>query len=382
MDTIKEIPVVVWGAGGVGRALLQQLRQYETGLAARSGLHFRVVGLADSQRWHFARDGLTHEAISEILTAKLRQKTKPLPAGSRGEQAVAKRRRAIDELKERASRPSPLAMLEQVRAAALGRVMLVDVTAASGLEEALLMALKWGYALVLANKKPLAGAWAQARPFYDHRLVRHEATVGGGQPVVATMRYLRDIHDEVLAIGGQLSGTMGYLCGQMDERVPFSQALAEARLKGYTEPDPREDLSGADVRRKLLILGRMAGWPLEAAQIEVESLVPTALAHLPTAEFMQAAVALDAGLQERVDRAGASGEVLRYTAVVTREGGEVGLKAVPSEGNYVNLKHISYRTRLYDDEPLTLSGKGAGVAMTAGGVLGDMVALGRAWSRF
>ena len=154
-------------------------------------------------------------------------------------------------------------------------------------------------------------------------------------------------------------------------------ALAAAKAHGYTEPDPREDLGGKDVMRKLLILGRMAGWSMEAEEIEVESLYPSALAHLDVNEFMLASLALDPSFQERASAAGAAGEVLRYVAELADGRGRVGLKAVPVESPLANLKYVSFQTGRYDDEPLIIAGKGAGVEMTAAGVLGDMIALAR-----
>jgi homoserine dehydrogenase len=129
--------------------------------------------------------------------------------------------------------------------------------------------------------------------------------------------------------------------------------------------------------RKIMILARMNGWPLEESDIEVESLYPPSLAHLSMAEFMAAAVALDKPMRERVGRAATSGQVLRFVAEVAEGRGSVGLKALPKESPLANLKHISFATRIYDDPPLMVGGKGAGAQMTAQGVLGDMIALAR-----
>jgi homoserine dehydrogenase len=121
------------------------------------------------------------------------------------------------------------------------------------------LALALDYGVVLANKKIFAGPWESAQTYFNNPRIRHESTVGGGQPVIATLRYLLDTNDPVSEIEGQLSGTLGFLCQQLDQDVPFSTAVAEAKARGYTEPDPRDDLGGMDVMRKVLILGRMAG---------------------------------------------------------------------------------------------------------------------------
>lgn len=376
---MTQIPVILFGAGGVGRALLQMIMDTRDLTAVRNQRQFNIVGVADSKHWLLEPEGMSDDRLRDILTAKSSQK--PLPTGKPGEVATTKRRQAIAEELAQKSRPSPVEMLTEAHEAGIRGAILVDVTAVGGMEPALDKALELGYSIALANKKALAGPWETAQKYYNQPRVRHESTVGGGQPVIATMRYLMDIGDEVLEVGGQLSGTLGYLCQRMDEGIPFSQAVAEAKMKGFTEPDPRDDLGGQDVMRKVLILARMAGWPLEEGDIEVESLYPTSLAHLPVHEFMQAIVSLDPVLQRRVDTAGATGQVLRYIAQLTPRGGTVGLQPIPVESPLANLKYISYRTQLYNDEPLLICGKGAGVEMTAGGVLGDMIGLAREGSK-
>lgn len=208
-------------------------------------------------------------------------------------------------------------------------------------------------------------------------MVRHESTVGGGQPVISTMRYLLDTNDPVFEVSGQFSGTLGYIAQRLDEDADFSEAVVEAKMKGYTEPDPREDLGGLDVMRKALILARMAGWELEEADIEVESLYPSSMAHLTVPEFMQAVVALNGSIRDRVQSASAEGNVLRYLAIVNKDGGKVGLAPLAKTDSTANLKFISFDTGNYHDEKLMLIGKGAGVEMTAAGVIGDMIDLAR-----
>ncbi|MCB0032653.1 MAG: hypothetical protein KDE51_01425 [Anaerolineales bacterium] len=372
---MKQIPVILFGAGGVGRTLIRQMIDGRDRIASRANTHFNIVGLADSRRWLLEPEGMDDTYLEAVLAAKANKE--PLPAGKPGEIATAKRRQAIQEQLERESRPSAVEMVQQAYDAGIQNAILVDLTAADGMEDALAQALELGYSIVLANKKPLAGPWERAQRFYNNDRVRHESTVGGGQPVIATMRYLVDIKDEIYEVSGQLSGTLGYLCQRMDEGASYSEAVAEAKMKGYTEPDPREDLGGKDVMRKVLIMGRMAGWPLEESDIEVESLYHDSLANLSVMEFMQATVSMDGKMKERVNTAGASGELLRYIGTVNKDGGTVGLQALPMESPLANLKFIRYHTKLYDEEPMLICGKGAGLEMTAGGVLGDMIALAR-----
>ena len=352
---MKEIPVIILGVGGVGRTLIEQLIKSRDVVAARNGTTFNVVAVADSKHWFFVPEGLTDSELSTIVA-----------------------RKAAGEPIGESPRPADLVkMVEMVHAAGVRKAILVDVTAIGGMEPAMDRALELGYGLALANKKAMAGPWETAQNYYNNRYVRFESTVGGGQPVVATLRYLGDIKDDFYTLEGQLSGTLGFIAQALESGKPFSEALTEAKAKGFTEPDPRDDLSGEDVMRKVLIMGRMAGWPLEAKDIEVESLYDAALADLSVPDFMAAASGMDAGLAERFTTAAANGEKLRYIGRVTAQGGKVGLSALPAASPLANLKYIQFHTRLYDVEPMLICGAGAGLGMTAGGVLGDMIGLAR-----
>ncbi|NKQ36565.1 MAG: homoserine dehydrogenase [Chloroflexi bacterium] len=351
---MKRIPVIVFGAGGVGSALLRQIMDGRERVAARNQCRFDVVAVTDSQSCLFAAAGLDDAAL--------------LAAVERKQQGMV-----VAE----GARPSEIEIIDQVRQAGWEKGIVVDVTAVGGMEPVLDHALASGYGVTLANKKALAGPWQTAQKYFNHPRVRHESTVGGGQPVIATLRYLLDVNDPIYRIEGQMSGTLGFICGQMDGGVLFSRAVREAKEMGYTEPDPREDLSGKDVMRKVMILARMAGWPLEEVDIEVESLYTPELADLSVPDFLEAVATLDETMRLRVATAQMEGMALRYVAEVENGRGIVGLKAVPAGSALSSLKYISFRTGRYDDEPLLIGGKGAGVEMTAAGVLGDMIDLAR-----
>ena len=348
---MKRIPVMIFGVGGVGRALLRQIVAGRDATANRNQLCFDVVGVLDSRSWLWKPAGLTDDQLGALVEAK-------------------ETGRIIGE-----ERPENLAALDYLYASDQEGALVVDVTAADGMEPTLDKALELAYGVVLANKKPLAGPWESARAYYGHSRLRHESTVGGGQPVIAALRYLVDTNDPVFRIEGQLSGTLGYICGRLDEGVPFSKALSEAKEKGYTEADPREDLGGRDVVRKIMILGRMAGWPLEEDDIEVEVLYDQGLSALSVEAFIEASAAMDPSFAERVSAARSAGKVLRYAAEVADGKGSVGLKPVPACSALAGMKYIGFQTARYDDEPLVIGGKGAGVEMTAAGVYGDMIAL-------
>ncbi len=350
---MKQVPVVLFGVGGVGSAVVRQLVNGRIPTHTRNHLHFNILAVADSRTWRMNPAGLSDAELLAIVAAKANGQ----PVGE--------------------ARPSTLQIINLLAEAGIEQAIVVDVTAVTGLEATLDRALELGYGVVLANKKAFAGPWATAQRYFNHPRVRHESTVGGGQPVIATLRYLLDTNDPIYEVEGQLSGTLGFICRQLDQDMPFSQAVAEAKARGYTEPDPRDDLGGMDVMRKVMILGRLAGWPLEAGDIEVESLYTPELAGLSVPDFMVQVSTLDEAMRQRVLAARAEGQVLRYVAHVTNGRGTVGLRAVPASSALANLKYVSIRTGHYDDEPLMICGKGAGVEMTAAGVVGDMVDLVR-----
>src|SRR5690606_41974687 len=167
----------------------------------------------------------------------------------------------------------------------------------------------------------------------------YEATVGAGLPVIQTLKDLVETGDEIENISGIFSGTLAYLFNVFDGKRPFSEIVREARARGYTEPDPRDDLSGMDVARKAVILAREAGLSLELDQIEVESLVPPALADASVDEFLDRLADFDAPLAARVEASARAGTVLRYVAEVdVRDGtARVRLQSFPEDHPYANI---------------------------------------------
>ncbi len=359
MAELRRIPLIVVGTGKVGRAFLGQVAQTRTGLAHRYGVWFEPVALLDSSGALYDPAGLGMERTQEAMRAKANG-------------------RALADLAGAQLGATSSAIIAQATDAGVARAIVVDTTAADGMESALQHALDSGYGVVLANKRPLAGSWAVARRFFESPHVRFEATVGAGLPVINTLRYLVDTGDEVYRIEGALSGTLGYLCSRLEDGEPFSLAVGMARSRGYTEPDPRDDLSGMDVARKALILARLAGWPMEMDDIRVDPLYPVEMAALSVDEFMAQLPRLDADFAAYM---GALAGVPRYLAEIDPKGGVVALRMVGERlaaqlRGTANL--VSFSTRRYDEHPLTLSGPGAGLDVTAAAVLQDCVQIARA----
>ena len=202
------------------------------------------------------------------------------------------------------------------------------------------------------------------------------ATVGAGLPLLRTIRSLQEGGDRIRAVAGVLSGSLAWLFNHFDGMQPFSGFVRQARDAGYTEPDPREDLSGEDVRRKLLILARASGYLLEADAVQVDSLVPEALAALSHEALDAALPALDASLRERYADAYKRGEKLRFVARLQAGGlATVGLEALPADHALVGGGGTDNRVAIWSDryaqQPLVIQGPGAGADVTAAALLDD-----------
>lgn len=349
--------VVLLGFGNVGRTL--------AALIARSSRRMKLslVAVIDRGGFVFRPSGLSQADIARLSTSKARQRS------------VAKTTGGV--------RASPGEAVEFLARHALSRPILVDVTAAST-GRLLKESVAAGFDLVLANKRPLSGRREEAarieRVVSDHsRRLRYEATVGAGLPILDTYRKLVESGDRVLKIEGCLSGTLGFLLTEIETGHRFSTSLRRAIERGYTEPDPREDLSGADVARKALILGRLLGFRGEPEEVVVQSLVPAAAGELPLNRFLGRLEDFDPEWEERLARARARHRALRYVASVTRRTIRVGLREVGSESAFAGLRgsdnQVAFTTMRYRTNPLVIQGPGAGLAVTAAGIFNDVAEL-------
>jgi aspartokinase/homoserine dehydrogenase 1 len=238
-------------------------------------------------------------------------------------------------------------------------------------------------AIVTPNKK------FNARPYNEYKAFRelvrengggfyYETNVGAGLPILNTMNDLLQSGDEILTLEGIFSGTLSYLFNTFNGAMPFSELVRQAQAKGYTEPDPRDDLSGTDVARKLLILGREMGLSLELKDIEVESLVPSSCSAQDSVEdFYNKLKAEDNTFEQRLKDAETTGEVLRYVAQIKEGKARVSLQKVPLSHPFAALRGsdnvIAITTRRYNETPLVVQGPGAGPGVTAAGVFADIL---------
>jgi len=243
--------------------------------------------------------------------------------------------------------------------------------------------LSEGIHIVTPNKKANSADYEYYERLRDARRAAgshylYEATVGAGLPVIQTLRDLRETGDEIRRIEGMFSGTLAYLFNTWDGTQSFSSVVRQAKSLGYTEPDPRDDLSGTDVARKLIILGREMGLRLEISDVEVESLVPPELAGCGIDEFVERLAEFDAPMLARLEAARGRGCVLRYVGSVGVDGrAEVGVVELPRSHPFANIaltdNIVRFQTARYDQNPLIVQGPGAGPAVTAAGVFADLL---------
>jgi homoserine dehydrogenase len=349
----RKVPLILLGLGNVGQALLRQILDARRALVKRHALDLPVIGVADSQALLFNPQGLPYEHLLAALKAK-----------SEG-QSLAGHTESLPR--------TDLSGLLQPGA------LLLDLTAATDTTELLSDALDVGCGVVLANKHPLSGGLSNANLLLKHPNLRYEATVGAGLPAIRTLRMLLDAGELITSVEGCLSGTLGYLCTQLEAGVPYAEAVGKAHALGYTEPDPRQDLSGQDVARKALILGRTIGWQLEMGDLYVEPLYPPELSGVSPSEFLDALANLNEDYIEMSHNARAHRQALRYVAQIQPEAVRIGLQAVDQNSLLGALRgpanYIAYYSERYAEEPLIISGPGAGADVTASGILADIVDL-------
>ena len=283
-------------------------------------------------------------------------------------------------------RPTDLvAFARHIQADHLPHAIIIDCSASAKVASHYRDWLAAGIHVVTPNKKANSGPLAYYESLKDARRSAgthylYEATVGAGLPVIQTLRDLRETGDEVRSVEGIFSGTLAYLFNVYDGSVPFSSIVRTAKQKGYTEPDPRDDLSGTDVARKLIILGREIGLQLELDDVVVESLVPPELAACAADEFLARLPQFDERIQARYAEAAAAGQVLRYVGRLDAGGqATVGLVRLDRRHPFANIaltdNVVRFETRRYCDNPLIVQGPGAGPEVTAGGVFGDLLRL-------
>lgn len=338
------ISVGVIGPGNVGKTFLKQLSAARERLLANNGLDLRVRAISTSKSM----------ALSETHL---------------GEGAPLDQPADLDRF------------ASHVQAEHLPHALIVDCSASDAVASRYADWLAKGIHIATPNKHAGSGPLARyeaIKKASTRGRFRAESTVGAGLPVITTLRDLLDTGDQVLAIEGIFSGTLAWLFNTWDGSTPFSALVGQARQLGYTEPDPRDDLSGMDVARKLVILARESGWKTTLDTVKVESLVPASLQGVTPAEFLTRLSELDAPMQARLAAAKKNGNVLRYVAKLEGAGSaQVGLMELPTTHAFAHIKLtdnvVQFTTARYRNNPLVVQGPGAGPEVTAAGIFADVL---------
>ena len=388
--------IIAIAQGASGRSMSAVVAEHE-GPMALAAVHRRFFGGMEPLELYLMGIGL----VGKQLLVQLQQLQQRMPEAAASLKLCAvsnSRRMLVDptgldprtalEQWERRGEPLDEARLrESVRIRRPDSAVMIDCTSSQHLADSYPEFVKAGFHIVSASKKANSGStafWQELRRLLDHtgRVFNYETNVGAGLPILGPIRDLRNGGDRIKRLEGILSGSLSYIYGRLDDGVPFSQAVREAREAGFTEPDPRDDLSGLDVARKALILYREMGEELELYQVKVQGALPEGFDDGgPVDAFMARLGELDEPMRRRMGALSAQGKVLRYAATVTPEGCRVGTIEVDG-GHPLSVirggeNALCLSTQAYDPHPMVIRGYGAGAAVTATGVLADVLRIGR-----
>lgn len=352
----KTLHVFALGTGSIGRTLLGQLHAHQDFLREQNGVQVRVVGLSNSRRMLIAPDGIGLDEWEHAL--------------DNGH-----------------SEPADLAaFVARMRQLNLPNCVLVDNTASPEPAEFYAEVLGHSISVVTCNKIANSGPYARYRQLREAARQHgadfyYETNVGAGLPIIRTLRDLRTSGDRVERIEAILSGTISFIFNNFRGGAAFHDVVREAQRRGYTEPDPRDDLNGRDFMRKILILARDAGHPLEPDDVIIEPMLPEACLLAPTVdEFYEQLQAHEAYFNDLKARAAAEGKVLRYIGQLDGGQARISLQMVDEQHPFYQLSGadnvISFTTERYKERPLVVKGPGAGAEVTAAGVFADLVNVG------
>ncbi|KAI3427052.1 hypothetical protein D9Q98_006993 [Chlorella vulgaris] len=356
---LQALPIGVGlvGPGAIGSTFLQQMAEQVDKLKEEYQMDIRVLGVASSSRMLLHNSGMDLAAWRDDFEGK----SQPLDFA---------------------------AFSEHLATNYVPNTVIIDCTASDEPSERYLDWMQQGIHIITPNKKMNSGPYERYRALKEHQRNSfihyfYEGTVGAGLPIIATLQHLIGSGDRIERIEGIFSGTLSYIFNNFgkDSRT-FSEVVAEAKAAGYTEPDPRDDLAGMDVARKVTILARECGMHAELADVPVRSLVPKPLQSLKSgAEYMDRLPEFDGEMAALAEEAEAAGECLRYVGVVDVKNGQgsVELRRYAKDHPFAQLNGsdniIAFTTQRYSQQPLIVRGPGAGAEVTAGGVFSDLLRL-------
>ena len=352
LSEYKVLNLFICGVGTVGGKLIEQIRQqYET-LKARNQLQLNVVGIASSKRAIFNREGLDLDHYHEALqTAQL---------------------------------STPETLRNTITEMNMFNSVFVDCTASKEIAALYQQFLDHNISIIAANKIAASGpfdAYAALKQTALQRGVkfRYETNVGAGLPIISTINDLRNSGDQILRIEAVLSGTLNFIFNEISAEVPFSEAVRRAQAMGYSEPDPRIDLSGIDVVRKLVILAREAGYVVEQADVDKQLFIPQHYFEGTLDEFWQMLPLLDTEFEAKRLQLEREGKRWRFVATMDGQKTSVALKAVSHSHPLYQLEGsnniVLLTTARYKEYPMLIQGYGAGASVTAAGVFANIMSI-------
>ncbi len=351
LSEFAELNVFLMGIGTVGGNLLQQIQQQQERLLKEKNLRLKLTGVANSKRMVFNRDGI------EIASFK-------------------------EQLNESDSVSGVQAFVDEMEAMNIYNSVFIDCTASDAVAELYAQVLNANISIVTANKVAASSAYenyARLKKTAKRKGVKFlfETNVGAGLPIINTLNDLVNSGDKILKIEAVLSGTLNYIFNTISEEIPFSKTIRMAKEEGYSEPDPRVDLSGVDVARKILILARESGYKIEMDEIAIERFVPDALFDGSLDEFWRGVELLDDEYEQKRKVLEAENKKWRFVARFEDGKASAGLQEVDSTHPFYDLEGsnnlVMYTTERYDEFPMLIKGYGAGASVTAAGVFADLI---------
>lgn len=352
LSEYKVLNLFICGTGTVGGKLIEQIRSQYDELMERSRLKLNVVGIASSKKAIFNRDGLNLNNYREMLQA---------------------------------SDDSNIELLaKNVIGMNIFNSVFVDCTASADVAGLYQRLLENNISVVAANKIAASGNYDNYARLKDTALTRgvkyrFETNVGAGLPIIGTINDLRNSGDKILRIEAVLSGTLNYIFNKLSKDIPFSKTVQMAKEAGYAEPDPRIDLSGKDVMRKLVILSREAGYKIEQEDVEANLFVPDEYFEGSVEDFWKKLPQLDAGFEEKRQQLEAEGLHWRFVAKFEDGKASVSLKTVDQQHPFYNLEGsnniVLLTTERYKEYPMMIQGYGAGASVTAAGVFANIMSI-------
>ena len=360
----QTLSIGIIGLGNIGATFLNQLKREQSRLKTEFRIDLRIRGLANSNKMLLGEDIKLENLPNSVDNKKLDVQSDTSSNSDNLFKDTLQRSSTVFDMAK---------FVSHVQTDYLPHTVLIDCTASSFIASQYLGWLKQGIHLITPNKKANTGSLAsyqalKAAAKEKNCFFLYETNVGAGLPILKTLRDLIDTGDKIEQIEGIFSGTLSFLFNEFSEEFSKTQSFSDlvmiAKAKGYTEPNPKEDLSGSDVGRKLVILAREMGLPLELKQIKIEDLSAYG----------------DKKMKSKLEHAQKNGEVLRYVGVIDKKGhATVGLRTYPSDHPFARIKGndniVAFKTARYNDQPLIIQGPGAGPEVTAAGVFADLLRL-------